>query len=362
MKKNYKEFDSGKTPEATPSAIAYSQSQISPSPVSGFKGDRNLDAYSHSTPDDIYGINSCTFIYDTDNGKLYIEKYPITHDVMLRNNDYEIAKAVGLKPRFPNRTWHPSRDDLMRSNVPNGRIGKLDGINAIGFWTEREIDEQTVNKIVREILKARSDIADSKIIVFSNYSYGFMPFVLNLADNTEKPEERDICDANDAININGEIFSLTSILSDLHMVRGKKLEKVKAGFCQQYEFLRRQLENLNCKNQLLILNKIKELIGCSNTPQDYKDLKQSGAANYRQDLQSLFRRGDQAAIDPNSTEDPVGTEFRGRQSDIDAAFDFLNRRENFAGFKEWLTKEVNNEKERRESIDFSPTSYKRNWR
>lgn len=101
-------------------------------------------------------------------------------------------------------------------------------------------------------------------------------------------------------------MDLGAVLSSLHMVRGAALEKIKFAVCNSYENLKGVLEKNGCSGQLGLLGDARRRVGdCSGY--DWR----RALSGHRDELRKAFS-GD------------VESEFRGRQRDIDAAWDKLN--------------------------------------
>jgi hypothetical protein len=110
------------------------------------------------------------------------------------------------------------------------------------------------------------------------------------------------------------------------MVRGPKLDAIKSAFCANAAQIKAALEKSGCESDVNLANWIWSRAGCKVDANTYNTGKEAGKAAYRNDLQKLF-----------SKPEKLDTEFRGRQKDIDAAWDYLQKKEHsFHGFKAWL--------------------------
>lgn len=128
------------------------------------------------------------------------------------------------------------------------------------------------------------------------------------------------------LTIDGRAMDFGTALNNFHMVRGPQMDKIKAAVCTQGLFTKGQLKG--CDHELELLNALAQKAGCGSPEQNYQGLLKTGRSLYRRELDDIFRKPDK-----------VDTYFRGRQKDIDAAWDYLQKGRNearFAGFKNWL--------------------------
>ncbi len=158
--------------------------------------------------------------------------------------------------------------------------------------------------------------------ISDNYIYtdgdGINDLISSIVGHIDMPKPDNECFKMAKINVRGRDMPLGAILGNFHMVRGPELEYMKGAVCNEYDRLKRQLTASKCTASLSLLQDIWDRMG--GCPGDNKagwdKLKNQGAMNYRNDLKKIF-----------SNPDSIDTEFRGSQKDIDAAWDFLNRRE-----------------------------------
>jgi flagellar basal body-associated protein FliL len=115
------------------------------------------------------------------------------------------------------------------------------------------------------------------------------------------------------INVGGKELSLSTIIGNLHMVKGKELEMMKRAICLDKDKIKAELEKHKCTSQLDILHDIVSKVSC-----DFGDWKYG----YRQELKKMLH--------PDNIDS-----FRS-QKEIDAAWDRLHPKEGKLNFSNWL--------------------------
>jgi hypothetical protein len=140
-------------------------------------------------------------------------------------------------------------------------------------------------------------------------------------------EKENKCYQAAKLKIDGRDMDFGTALNNFHMVRGPQMEKIKAAICSQGKFIKKQLQG--CDHELDVLVSLDRLAGCGSDAQNYQNLLKTGRSLYRRELDDIFRNPDR-----------IDTEFRGRQKDIDAAWDFVRKTETFSGFREWVQKSL----------------------
>jgi hypothetical protein len=134
-------------------------------------------------------------------------------------------------------------------------------------------------------------------------------------------EPEDAKCASMQINVQNKPTTIAQLMGQLHMVRGSQRDLLKGAFCSQYDQLKKSPETQHCDLQHRQLDNIASNLQCGQN--DYATFLKAGKQDYRQRLKDIFR-------DPHK----IGREFR-TQKEIDAAWDELNKRENFS-FRGWL--------------------------
>lgn len=125
------------------------------------------------------------------------------------------------------------------------------------------------------------------------------------------------------IDIQGRPTPLDQIQASMHMVKGQQLALLRGGFCSQYQALKNSATTAHCQIQHRQIDDIQSKFKCGDDQDEYQKMLKTGKADYKQKLRDIFRSPER-----------IDQEFRGRQSDIDAAWDKLQG-EHFS-FKEWL--------------------------
>jgi hypothetical protein len=123
----------------------------------------------------------------------------------------------------------------------------------------------------------------------------------------------DKCSNVAKINVGGKELSLSTIIGNLHMVKGKELEMMKRAICLDKDKIKAELEKHKCTSQLDILHDIVSKVSC-----DFGDWKYG----YRQELKKMLH--------PDNIDS-----FRS-QKEIDAAWDRLHPKEGKLNFSNWL--------------------------
>lgn len=309
--------------------------------------------FEEMDPDHLYKRGSTTFVYHIERKKLYTAKYPTTHEDLMNRNDYEIAKEMGWKPNKPyrggmyydNGNPYLGRDAALKIAVL-GRVGNFNGAPAIGIWNESVRDDllrDCLMKLSGEIpeVKAKAD----EVVVFFDPAVSHYPpepltdilpeLVSNhpnnpestaapAADHKNSPE----CEKLGTFTVAGKPMKLSTMIGNMHMVKGDRLDAMKGAFCPAAQDVKKKMQQAGCGDAEFI-DALWAKFGCvSDMAGQYDQLKKLGAASYRRELQGVF-----------SQPEKIDAEFRGRQKDIDAAWDYLQKGRNehrFNGFKTWL--------------------------
>lgn len=287
----------------------------------------NIHDWDRLHPDFLYfqKANSMTFIYSPQMDKLWAEKFPATHGGMLRK---------GVAHELPTDYPMYDRNDLVEEgSILLGRWGETQGAMCISFWNY-DPDSDLVEKCLRAIIREHPEVANEpeKVVVTgdwmsANFLGDYLPDLKSTGKQAEKgPKEPDACDRL-GVNVEGRHMSLNDIIGNLHMVKGVNLEVMKSAFCGNSEQLIQQARQIGCTASLNLIDEIKSRIDCGKLA-NYGAAKKAGASALRADYQKVF-----------SNPEKIDTEFRGRQKDIDAAWDYLQKGRNehrFRGFKTWL--------------------------
>lgn len=127
------------------------------------------------------------------------------------------------------------------------------------------------------------------------------------------------------LTIDGRNMDYGTALNNFHMVRGPMMDKIKASICTQGFYNKDRLKG--CDHELELLNTLMQKAGCGTPEQNYRGLVNTGKQLYARELGDIFKAPDR-----------IDTEFRGRQKDIDDAWDFLQKHREcrFHGFRNWL--------------------------
>lgn len=318
---------------------------------------RALDpnTYRYFNPDALYSkhANSYTFIYNPATDKLDAAAYPMFHGRMMH----------GTQSANP----YEERDKAIADGLILGRFGTLGamgddpGVKVIGFWGTPPDD--VIVKALKAIARDYPEFIDhpDRIMVAGKKPFKsdllskYVPNIKEFAGAGGKHQvakkEANECDTL-GINVEGRFLSLDKVIGNLHMVKGVNLELMKSVFCAEYETLRQKAQSMGCEASLSLIEDIHGRINCGpvDNVSRWNSLKKAGASALRADYQRIF-----------SNPERIDTEFRGRQKDIDAAWDFLQkgrRNETFVGFKQWLMNEGDkNEKQRRRRRRSDKTRY-----
>jgi hypothetical protein len=304
----------------------------------------DLSAYEYMDPDALYKGGSTTFVYHIKTGKLYAEDYPTTHEDIMNRNNHEVAREMGWAPD-PNKPtqghYYDTNNYLSRDNALKiailGRVGSYKNNQCIGFWNpkvKKSVIKNCLTKVVNDLSYLKEH--PEKVIVFFDYSESTIkPRPLNriLSDDdlegptTARPDDQQDpeCDRLGTLTVDGKPMKLSTMLGNLHMVRDGRLDGMKGAFCPAATDLKKTMAH--CKGAPEVIDTLWRKLGCaSGQSNQYNQLKQLGAAAYRRDLRKVF-----------DNPDSIDKEFRGRQKDIDAAWDYLQKKEHsFRGFKTWL--------------------------
>lgn len=276
---------------------------------------------------------SITFVYDTHDGKLWSKRYPVTHN--------EFFESRGLKQISQPHV----RDEHTNEGYVLGRIGYHMGVKVIAFWGKPQ--KENVVASLKSIAKEYPSVVEfpDNVMVVNVRSNSFGPtklsnFVSDIKNfsgekdvTSQKPTDNIECQKL-GININGRFVNLGVVAANFHMVKGTEFELMKSAFCGNSSTLLKQAKEKGCKGAEELITHINSRAKCGNvTPtSSYQQAKKAGTLDYVAQLQKNFSN-------PNS----LDTEFRGNQRDIDAAWDYLQkkRNENFTGFKQWLLQGLN---------------------
>jgi hypothetical protein len=290
--------------------------------------------YRGFNPDDLYTpeSKSVTWIYYPKEGRLETAEYPKFHGYMLtggkfRGGDQDEAFRL--------------RQEAIDKGLILGRFGEFSYVKVISFWGNPSKD--ILDGLLKAIAQEYPEYAKYPNTVMVVGTQGFNPIKLSklvpdiqkYAGQKSKKEDKPQ-DANDCnqlgINVDGKFMNLGQLAGNFHMVKGVNFDLMKSGFCGNKEQLMQQAKEKGCKGAEELIDFISGRANCgaSTGTSTYDQAKKAGSAAYRNDLQKVF-----------SNPSRIDTEFRGRQKDIDAAWDYLRkgRNENFSGFKQWLMSE-----------------------
>ncbi len=333
--------------------------------------------YLHSNPDDIYMYNSITFVYDHEDDIVYWGEYPVTHFQILRSTKYhDKGGSYEIKEEdVPRWEWsdlddvynddnvinipkkeeksvaellgidgyRPDREDGLDHGYMLGRIGEIGGQGnpeqkCVLFW--RRSPSEHMIPCLENLSRHFPYIKTPTTVVMIQ---GSAPFLLkqklniegDQKDDREKVEINPKCAAAAKVSVDGVPTPLGTILGNLHAVNDvQRLRKMNSAFCGAEPNLRKELEKMGCGPSLSMLSWISDRfkqkkMSCEDD--NWKSLKEKGAYAYRNDLRNTFdkARG-------SSDDDYLGSQFR-TQKELDAAWDYLNKREHrFPSFVEWL--------------------------
>jgi hypothetical protein len=318
--------------------------------------------FTSMTPDTMYTpeSQSVTFIYSPQLNKFWYDYYPTKHFEML---DRDVGKEIN--PRDP----PADREEAIANGALLGRAGKYRGATVIAFWAKP--NQEDVKKCIQSFAAKLPGYVKypDRTLVVSQASVAWYPITLSkfmpdiknftgtkVTDDGKKQMSQDTDAACKEIGVmvNGRFMPITELAGNLHMVKGPTLDLMKSAFCASYPDLKKHAEKLGCPGSNELIDHIYSRINCraaGTSPQaQYNNLKKSGSSAYRSELQKTF-----------SAPHTIDSEFRGRQKDIDAAWDYLQkgrRNESFAGFKNWLMSEgKKDEKQRRGSSRSSKKSH-----
>lgn len=286
-------------------------------------------------PDDLYRpeANSITFIYDPASDRLDAQPFPKYHAYMMVGHNVSPTEAEQM------------RNVAVEKGQILGRFGEYQYKKVIAYYGNPP--EDALKKCIAAIVKQYPEYAQQPQSVILSNPKGepmllseFFPEVQKYAGAGKGQEQQSQTD-NDpgckelGVNVQGRFMPLGELIGNLHMVKGVNLELMKSAFCANYEALKRKAEQMGCEGGLALIAHIASRIECgkaaTGTNQEKWDAaKKAGASALRADYQKIF-----------SNPSRIDTEFRGRQRDIDAAWDFLQkgRNETFVGFKQWLMNE-----------------------